>query len=85
MGEATYEHASGRRIYLLRITQLDISSTRIRDLARTGGSIKYLVPTTVERYIISRGIIRRIVEASDKAGRTGRAASEKKARGRCCA
>lgn len=55
-GKATYEHASGRRIYLLDITQLDVSSTRIRELAREGKSIKYLVPSTVERYIISRGL-----------------------------
>ena len=56
--EVTWEHASGRRIYFHHITQLDISSTRIRELSRMGKSIRYLVPYSVERYIIKKGLYR---------------------------
>ena len=54
--DKTLEHVSGRRIYLKRVTQLDISSTRIREAARRGKSIKYLVPERVERFIDQRGL-----------------------------
>jgi nicotinate-nucleotide adenylyltransferase len=53
---STLEHVSGRRIYLKRVTQLDISSTRIREASRQGKSIKYLVPDKVERFIDQRGL-----------------------------
>jgi nicotinate-nucleotide adenylyltransferase len=58
LDETTWEHASGKRIHFHRITQLDISSTRIRELARMGRSIRYLVPYSVERYITQRGLYR---------------------------
>jgi nicotinate-nucleotide adenylyltransferase len=47
----TFEHASGKRIHVQRVTQLDISSTDIREYARNGRSIKYLVPRPVEKII----------------------------------
>lgn len=56
VGPSTWEHSSGKRIYLHRITQLDVSSTRIRDLTRAGKSIRYLVPREVEKYIAKRGL-----------------------------
>ncbi len=56
--DATWEHASGKRILMHHITQLDISSTRIRALLRDGRSIKYLVPRTVERYVRKKGLYR---------------------------
>ena len=56
--ETTYEHRSGKRIYFHRVTQLDISSTKIRELARNGSSIKYLVSHGVERFIEKRRLYR---------------------------
>lgn len=56
--ETTWEHSSGKRIFLHRITQLDISSTRIRQLLQEGRSIKYLVPGAVEEHIRRRGLYR---------------------------
>jgi nicotinate-nucleotide adenylyltransferase len=52
----SWEHESGKKIHIYDITQLDISSTKIRELVRNGNSIKYLVPTSVERYITKRGL-----------------------------
>ncbi len=54
--ESTLLHASGRKIYFPRITQLDISSTRIREASKNQKSIKYLVPDRVERFIQQRGL-----------------------------
>lgn len=47
----TFEHISGKRVYLQLITQLDISATRIRSSIREGKSIRYFVPAQVEKYI----------------------------------
>ncbi|MCX5806357.1 MAG: nicotinate-nucleotide adenylyltransferase [Proteobacteria bacterium] len=58
--ERTYKHISGNKIHLQRGTQLDISSTMIRDSASSGRSIKYLVPQLVERFIDEMGLYRRI-------------------------
>jgi nicotinate-nucleotide adenylyltransferase len=49
--ENRLSHRSGYSVYSIEGTQLDISSTTVRSLARRGSSIKYLVPETVERYI----------------------------------
>jgi nicotinate-nucleotide adenylyltransferase len=56
--ENILEHRSGKRIYLHEITQLDISSTKIKELLRSGRSVRYLVPGPVERYINQRGLYR---------------------------
>lgn len=53
-----YEHASGKRLFLFEITQLDISSRNIRFLVKQGRSIRYLVPDSVERFIRQKGLYR---------------------------
>ncbi len=47
----TYTHLSGHSIYFRGMTFLDISATDIRRRVREGGSISYLVPPQVEKYI----------------------------------
>ena len=42
-------------IYILNVSTLDISSTRIRNLVRSGLSIRYLVPDSVADYITAKG------------------------------
>ncbi len=54
--ESTLQHFSGTRIYLHRVTQLDVSSTKIRDASKNARSIRYLVPDKVERFINQRGL-----------------------------
>lgn len=44
-------HPSGTGIYFRRCTQMDISSTKIRDMVKRGESITYLLPEKVEEYI----------------------------------
>ena len=51
LDDRTFEHASGKRVHLQLVTQLDISATRIRLSMGEGKSIRYLVPSQVENYI----------------------------------
>ena len=46
------EHESGNRIYFEEIPSLDISATDIRDRIASGGSVRYLLPDSVWRYIV---------------------------------
>ncbi len=49
--EKRLAHKSGYSVYHIVGTQLDISSTAIREMVKTGRSIKYLTPEPVEQYI----------------------------------
>lgn len=64
LGEVIGEHAAhyhatkkgfindaGKQIVFVDVTQLDISSSTIRAMCKTGKSIRYLVPAEVEEYI----------------------------------
>ena len=54
---------SGRRAFLVPVTQMDISSTVIRSLVEERKSIKYLLPPSVERYIKKHKLYRKDVKS----------------------
>jgi nicotinate-nucleotide adenylyltransferase len=47
-----------RRVRMVVAPLLDVSSTAIRERARRGASIRYLVPEAVRAYIVRRGLYR---------------------------
>jgi nicotinate-nucleotide adenylyltransferase len=57
-GEGEYEHRSGKKIYLKDVTAIGVSSTDIRRYVKDGRSIRYIVPESVKRIIIRRGLYR---------------------------
>jgi nicotinate-nucleotide adenylyltransferase len=50
---------SKRKAILLKVTELDISSTLIRDYIKIGKSIKYLLPQEVYSYIIKNKLYKK--------------------------
>lgn len=48
-----FNPGAGKKIFLCKVTELDISSSRVRRLIKAGQNIKYLLPESVESYIIS--------------------------------
>lgn len=53
-----YRHGSGTYVFFLKLTDIAISASDIRRRMRAGGSIRYLVPPEVERYIRRRRLYR---------------------------
>jgi len=51
-----FKGPTGHAIYFRNTTFLDISSSRIRSMAKTGNSVRYLTPDNVRQYIAKNGI-----------------------------
>ncbi|MEN6318053.1 MAG: nicotinate-nicotinamide nucleotide adenylyltransferase, partial [Syntrophaceae bacterium] len=54
-----YRGPTGHVIYFRHVTFLDISSSHIREMAKTGQSIRYLTPDSVRNYIIKNSIYKK--------------------------
>jgi nicotinate-nucleotide adenylyltransferase len=54
--QKNYRHRSGTRIFFIELTDIAISASEIRTLVKHGKSIRYLVPSSVERYIKRHGL-----------------------------
>ena len=54
--ESRYDHPEIRPIYVHQVTPLNISSTKIREIIKTGKSIQFLVPGDVLKYIENKGL-----------------------------
>lgn len=53
-----YRHQTGTRLCFHTITGFDLSATAIRRATREGRSIRYLVASDVERFIVEHGLYR---------------------------
>lgn len=53
-----FKNKKGTFLYLVKVTELEISSTLIRNLIKSGLSIRYLVPEPVRKYILEKGLYR---------------------------
>jgi len=54
--QKNYRHRSGTRVFFIELTDIAISASEIRMLVKHGKSIRYLVPSAVERYIKRHGL-----------------------------
>lgn len=54
--KSCYRHDVMQPIFIFDVTPIDISSTKIRRLIKSGGTIKSLVPEVVENFIKTRGL-----------------------------
>ena len=78
LNDGTFKHVSGRKVYLHFVTQLDISATRIRASIGEDKSIRYLVPSAVEKHIKERKLYQEKYQAG-KARRAGKVLAGEKA------
>ena len=54
--QSSYIHKEKQAVFVFDVTPIDISSTKIRNLIKTGRLIKSLVPDIVEAFIKSKGL-----------------------------
>lgn len=54
----SFRHTSGNHVYIYHVTQLDLSSSKIREWVKDERSIKYIVPPKIEKIIAERGLYR---------------------------
>jgi len=54
-----YKGSTGYAIYFRHVTFLDISSSRIREMMKTGQSARYLIPDNVRNYIVKNSIYKK--------------------------
>lgn len=66
---ALFRHPQLLDVHFLKSTEMDISSTRIRDLVAAGRSIRYLVPDKVMGYIYEKELYRAGEGRADRCGR----------------
>ncbi len=66
--DSTYRCRTGRRLHFVTTTRLDISSSRIRELAAAGRSLRYLVPDGVFRYLEERRLYPGLVSGKREGG-----------------
>ena len=57
-GEESFLLHTGKRIFFISVTFMDISSSRIRELVRNGRSVSFLLPKKVKEYILRKGLYR---------------------------
>jgi nicotinate-nucleotide adenylyltransferase len=53
-----FVHRSGCRVYFVKVTGIDISSSAIRKMVREGQSIRYLLPRRAIEYIVENKLYR---------------------------
>jgi len=56
--DSCYMHEVNKPVYIFEVSQMDISSTKIRRMAQEGEPICFLVPANVELFIKSKGLYR---------------------------
>jgi nicotinate-nucleotide adenylyltransferase len=54
-----FKGPTGHAIYFRNVTFLDISSSRIKEMFRTGQSVRYLLPDGVRQYIAKNSLYKK--------------------------